>query len=83
MTIRKRIAENPPELPHSLPQLLDEKQTAAYLGLSVSYLRKSRSDGGIKGRTPAPPFLKIGGKVRYRLTDLDAWITSLKPRMAV
>ena len=83
MTVRKRIAANPPGLPHPLPQLLNEAQTSSYIGLSLSYLRKSRSTGAIKGRTPAPPFVKIGGKVRYRLTDLDAWIASLKPRMAV
>ena len=83
MTIADRIAKKPPELPNTLPLMLTDVEAAEYLGVSVSYLRKSRSDGAIKGRTPPPPFVKIGGKVRYRRIDLDEWVDALETRKAV
>lgn len=87
MTITKRIVKNPPFIragsKPTLSQLLTDKKAAAYLGVSVSYLRKSRSDGAIKGRTPPPPFVRVGGRVYYRLSDLDTWVAKLETRMAV
>jgi len=47
-----------------------EKETAQYIGMSVSWLRQAR----MKGDKNAPPFLKIGKSVRYRKSDLDAWL---------
>lgn len=51
---------------HSLPS----KQAAEYIGMSESWLRKSR----LEGNTDAPPYLKIGKSVRYLKSDLDAWL---------
>lgn len=51
---------------HSLPS----KQAAEYIGMSESWLRKSR----LEGNTDAPPYLKIGKAVRYLTSDLDAWL---------
>jgi hypothetical protein len=69
-TIHKDFAE--PSL------LLDEKQAARFLGVSLSYLRKSRSEGTPGGRTPAPPFVRVDGRVYYRRTDLEVWANELE-----
>jgi hypothetical protein len=54
MTVRKKIAEALPTVDwSSLPLLLDEKKAALILGVSLSYLRKSRSEGTRFERTPA------------------------------
>ena len=54
--------------------LVDEKEASRYIGMSVAWLRVSRCQGNYGGRTPAPPFYKIGRSVRYDLQDLDAWL---------
>ena len=61
-----------------MPLLLDEKRTALYLGVSLSYLRKSRSEGAPRGRTQAPPFVRIIGRIYYRVADLDCWVSGLE-----
>ena len=43
-------------------------EAAAHVGLSPSTLEKRRLNGN------GPVFLKLGRSVRYRLSDLDAWI---------
>ena len=50
--------------------LFDTRQAANHYGLSVSYLNKLRVSGG------GCPFAKLGRRVIYRKTDLDAWIRS-------
>ncbi len=57
-----------------LPNALSERETADYIGLSISFLRQSRMDGPRKNRTPGPPFIKVGRSVRYLRADLDAWL---------
>lgn len=54
------------------PEYLSTQQAAAYTGLSVDWFAKARqTDDG-------PPFIKIspsqGGSVRYKKSDLDAWL---------
>jgi predicted DNA-binding transcriptional regulator AlpA len=51
--------------------MLNEKQTAAYLDLAPGTLAVWRSSGRY-----SLPFLKIGRKVRYHLSDLENWIAS-------
>lgn len=64
------------ELGQQLPDsaALTEKQAARYIGMSISYLRCDRMNGHREGRTPGPPFVKIGRAVRYLKSDLDAWL---------
>jgi predicted DNA-binding transcriptional regulator AlpA len=50
------------------------RETAAYLGISKSFLDKSRLDG------TGPVYLKIGRRVAYDLGDLEIWIASRKRR---
>jgi excisionase family DNA binding protein len=47
--------------------LLDCAQTAHYLSLSESYIRKAVCSNRI-------PFVRIGTRTLFRRADLDAWI---------
>lgn len=51
------------------PIFVDTAEAARRLGLSLSTLEKYRFH-----RVPdAPPYVRIGRAVRYRVTDLEAW----------
>lgn len=56
------------------PALLSEKDAAVYLGLAPTTLRQQRSDGARDRRIPVIPFVRMGRAIRYRVTDLDAFI---------
>lgn len=49
--------------------LLTTQQTADYLGVSANALGHWRSSG------TGPRFVRIGAAVRYRIVDVDAYIT--------
>lgn len=53
---------------HNTDALLTPPLAAKYIGLSTSWLAKSRMSGR------GPRFLKLGSAVRYRACDLDAWL---------
>ena len=57
-------------------ELLSEESAAAVIGMSVSFLRMARLRGNVGGRTPGPPFYKIGKSVRYDRADLDAFLAA-------
>lgn len=50
--------------------LLDCPSAARHLGLSVSFLAKSRLRGD------GAPYVKLGRRVLYAIEDLDAWTRS-------
>ena len=52
--------------------MLNTAEAADHLGMSVSWLTKTRMSG------TGPVFHKIGGAVRYRPADLDAWLDGQK-----
>ncbi len=52
-------------------ELLDEKAAAEFLDCAPGSLSVWRSTGRY-----SIPFLKIGSKVRYRRSDLEAWLES-------
>ena len=54
--------------------IVKEREAAKYICMSVPFLRQSRMDGVREGRTPGPPWIRIGRAIRYRIEDLDAWI---------
>ena len=56
------------------PELLNEAEAAGYITMSVAYLRAGRTHGVIAGRTPPPPFMRLGRSVRYERAALDAWL---------
>ena len=58
---------------------LTEQQAAQYIAMSRSFLRQGRMNGDREGRTPAPPYLKIGSRsVRYLKEDLDTWLEQFR-----
>jgi len=52
-----------------------ETEAAHYIGMSVSFLRQGRMEGARQNRTAGPPYHKIGKSVRYRIDDLEAWLS--------
>ena len=56
-----------PELPESQSRMSVES-AALYLGLSVSFLNRRRVIGG------GPTYTKLGRRVVYAKSDLDAWL---------
>lgn len=50
--------------------LLDLPGLGRYLGVAPTTLRNWRSAG------TAPPALKLGGAVRWRVADVDAWLAA-------
>lgn len=55
-------------------EVLDTKGAAAYLKLSKQQLEIWRCRGG------GPTFSKLSRRVRYRRSDLDAWLASSQRR---
>lgn len=58
-----------------MPQVLSRltvNAAAQYVGLSASTLNKLRVFGG------GPIFLKLGRRIAYDVTDLDAWLATKK-----
>jgi excisionase family DNA binding protein len=51
-------------------ELMDEREAAAYLGMSRSGLRKWRA------RRRGPAYARLGKIIRYRKSDLDAFVQS-------
>ena len=68
VTGRQSISERP-------VGALDELGAAAYLNLSRSFLRQSRMNGDRDGHAPGPPYVRAGRMIRYRLVDLDEWLS--------
>ena len=56
-----------------LADLLTTNEAAKLLELHPSTLKNHRVDN------TGPAYVRIGGKVRYRRTDLEAWITTIEP----
>jgi excisionase family DNA binding protein len=55
-------------------EVLNTRETAEYLRLSKPTLERFRISG------EGPSFCKLGGAVRYRKDDLDAWLESRRVR---
>jgi hypothetical protein len=56
-------------------RMLSERDAARYIGMSMSFLAKDRSNGYRYGITHGPEFVRSGRRtIRYRIEDLDAWI---------
>jgi hypothetical protein len=61
------------------PAVPDTDSEAAYIGISPHWLRLRRDNTERGHRVDASPYIEIGGAVRYRCFDLDAWVV---PRAA-
>lgn len=51
-----------------LPEFLDERSLCALLAISSVTATKWRA------KAKGPPFIKVGRLVRYRRSDVDAWL---------
>lgn len=72
-TARHRITEAPPlsANPAALPPpYLRTPEAARFVGLSIRTLEKHRIYG------TGPRYSKLGGRVVYRLEDLQTWVAS-------
>jgi hypothetical protein len=84
MTLKNRYAENAPTASvEAAPLLLNEKETAKRLGVSLSFLRKARCEGAHHNRTESPPFVRLGGRVYYPREDLLDWLAGLARRTVI
>jgi hypothetical protein len=91
MTLQSCIEKLPPAVEwDKLPLMLDEAKAAVVLGVSVSFLRKSRCEGcrkvtldTLNNEENAPPFVKIGGRVKYPTRDLREWAAGLTRRRVI
>lgn len=53
--------------PRPIEKLMDISEVAKATGLSVAFLRKARAKYSL-------PFYKMGGSVRFRISEINAWI---------
>ncbi|MES9897474.1 MAG: helix-turn-helix domain-containing protein [Sedimenticola sp.] len=58
---------------NSIDRLLTELEASEIIGFSKNTLRAWRVSGRTNKMTP-PSFIKCGRAVRYRLSDLQAWM---------
>ena len=54
--------------------LVKEKVAAEYLGVSARWLAMDRFTSGQAGTPPTVPFVRMSRNVRYRISDLEAYI---------
>jgi excisionase family DNA binding protein len=57
---------------HQTSEYITDREVARRLGLAVATLRGWRSAG------EGPPFYRFGRAVRYRLDEVEAWVTGQK-----
>jgi len=60
---------------HSSIRLLNEKEVAKMIGVSVAWLQRQRWKGS-NSKENAIPYRKFGHTVRYSETDVIKWIES-------
>ena len=48
--------------------VLREPDACRYIGMSIPWMRQARMRGC------GPAYLRIGRAIRYRISDLDAWL---------
>lgn len=69
MTIEQLVSQITEALKASKPKTnMNHKEAAEYLGISVSYLEEIKAAYQI-------PFCRIGGRVIYRVKDLDKFLS--------
>jgi hypothetical protein len=91
MTAQSGIEKTQPAIEwDKLPLMVNGSNAAAILGVSVSFLRKSRCEGckkvtleTVNDEETAPPFVKIGGRVKYPTNDLREWAAGLTRKRVI
>lgn len=59
-------------------RLLDEKETASILAVSPIVLRKLRCVGAAENGMPEVPYIRMGRRIRYLDSDVQAYIERLR-----
>lgn len=59
-------------------RLITDREAAPICGATVHMLRLARSRGWIWEGIPGPKFAKLGRSVRYRISDIHAWMEALQ-----
>jgi predicted DNA-binding transcriptional regulator AlpA len=54
----------------NVSEILNERQVQEFYGFSIPYLRRARHE------RRGPRFLKVGKLVRYRRSDIEAYLTA-------
>ncbi len=54
--------------------LMSPKEAAAFLGVQIHWLEKRRGKAALRG---GPPYVRMGGFVKYRRSDLDEYIKNM------
>lgn len=72
--VREELATLTVREPERADEYLNTKQVAEMTGLSISFFEVGRSLGA-KDR---PPYSRVGRRIVYRLSDVEAWIASRK-----
>ncbi len=60
--------------PDSRP-LMDQKAASEFLSVTPEWLEKRR---GPKGKPGGPPYIIMGGFIRYRPSALEEWVSKLE-----
>ena len=68
--VRNSLDPSDPKVGAQYSKRLHRKQTAAYLGVSLSWLDKARLTG------LGPPYIAIGGRILYDSRDLEMFLQS-------
>ena len=58
-----------------MDKLYTTREAAEILGYSMEAMRKSRKPNGRLAGSSPPKHIKLGSRVRYEQSALDAWIT--------
>jgi hypothetical protein len=64
-----------------MSNLVNDKEAAKLCGVHVQFLRADRIKRNVANRR-GPPFYKLGGSVRYKPEDCDAWRESRRVEAA-
>lgn len=61
---------------HLSPAVLNEEETAIYIGMYREFLPRCRMNGRTKSGANGPAYVRVPGSrtIRYRIEDLDAWL---------
>jgi len=54
--------------------LMSPKEAAEFLGVQIHWLEKRRGKRSLSG---GPPYVRMGGFVKYRKADLDEYIKNM------
>ncbi len=57
---------------------MNSQEAAKYLGISDSALRQSRTENAKHLGLIPPPYYKLGRRVMYDSSELDAWLSNYR-----